>query len=210
MGGFGSGKKFGADCTEDFRSIDIKVWQCEGFLNSERYFDWQWLRNGEKIAAISIKVEALQLRLIYSYCRNGDDWESLDYPVRLQTTTCNYGGLRYWFTCPAVGCGRRVAMLYLGGKYFACRHCYQLVYQSQRETKSIRGYRGADKIRVILGWEPGIANPIGKKPKGMHWRTYNRMMEKYLAYSKDSFRGMLVILKKVDARFTEMAKTLNH
>jgi hypothetical protein len=35
-----------------------------------------------------------------------------------------------------VGCGRRVGKLYLppGGKYFGCRHCYNLTYTSSNES----------------------------------------------------------------------------
>lgn len=202
MGGWGSGRKFGADCTEDYRSIDIRRWQRDGYLVAGRYLDWQWTRNGEKIAAIGAKVECGYLRLIYNYrASNADAWEPLDYTIRLQTTPCNYGGVRYWFTCPAVGCGRRVAILYAAGKYYACRHCYHLAYQSQRETKSDRGHRGANKIRAKLGWEPGIANPRGTKPKGMHWRTYNVLMLKHLVYSNDACLGTITALKKMDSKF---------
>lgn len=62
------------------------------------------------------------------------------YPI--VATPCNYGGLRYWFICPAskngVYCGRRVGKLYLpvGYKYFACRHCYELTYRSKIELYS--------------------------------------------------------------------------
>ena len=161
-----------------------------------QYLNWQWLQNGEKVAAIGVRVETGKLQLIYNYQRNGGDWECLDYPVYLQTTTCNYGGMRYWFTCPSAGCGRRVAVLYLGDKIFACRHCYQLVYQSQRESKSHRGYRGADKIRNKLAWSPGIINSYGDKPKGMHWKTYCRLLSKHTNYSNDVYAGMVATMKK--------------
>jgi hypothetical protein len=190
MGGYGSGRKLGADCTEDYRSIDIRRWQRDGYLVLGRYLDWQWTRNGEKVAAISVKVETGQLRLIYSNQRNGGEWESLDYPVRLQTTACHYGGVRYWFTCPAVGCGRRVAVLYMGGKYFACRHCYQLTYKSQRETSDDRADRRANNIRARLGWPLGIANPNGGKPKGMHWKTYHRLAATHDDYVNQSLLGI--------------------
>jgi hypothetical protein len=204
MGGFGSGRKFGMDCTEDCRSIDIRRWQREGYLTPGRYLDWQWLRNGEKVAAINVKVETGQLRLIYSYRRSGDEWESLDYPVKLQTTRCNYGGERYWFSCPAISCGRRVAVLYLGGKYFACRHCYQLAYKSQRETVDDRASRRADKIRDKLHWEPGILNGNGWKPKGMHWKTYWRLVTQHNHYSDQALMGIMAKFKIVDKRLSTL------
>lgn len=209
MGGLGSGRKFGANATEDYQQIDIRRWQREGLLKPGISFDTTWSRNGEKIAAISVRVESDQLRLIYNFRKSNDaEWESLDYPVKLQASSCHYGGIRYWFTCPAIGCGRRVAILYAGGKYYACRHCYQLAYQSQREDKGDRGHRGANKIRQKLGWQTGIANPPEGKPKGMHWRTYNRLMLKQLRYADDVHRGMIATFKRLGLKFDEIEKLL--
>lgn len=38
-----------------------------------------------------------------------------------------------------------------------------------------RANRKADRIREKLGWEPGDLNGDGVKPKGMHWRTFERL-----------------------------------
>ena len=74
------------------------------------------------------------------------------------------------FICPAAGCGRRVAILY-GGGIFACRHCHQLAYFSSREDAGDRAARRrAERLRARLGWEPGILNGEGGKPKWMRWR----------------------------------------
>ena len=114
--------------------------------------------------------------LAYRFCSGGDDWTDEQYPVRLVRTPCHLGGLRPWFLCPARGCGRRVALLYGGGDIFACRHCYKLAYASSREAVSDRALRRADQLRERLGWAPGILNAEGEKPKGMHWRTFDRLV----------------------------------
>jgi hypothetical protein len=194
MGGFGSGRNFGADCTSDHRSIDIRRWQRDGLLNAGRQFNWQWSRNGEATGNINVKAEMGLVRLFYSIRQDGEEEESLDYPVMLQTTSCHYGGVRYWFTCPAVGCGRRVAILY-GGKIFACRNCYQLAYQSQRETENDRLIRKADKIREKLNWGYGILNGNGWKPKGMHWKTFWRLQAIHDASVNQSLIGMAARFK---------------
>ena len=209
MGGWNSGRHGGTDCTDDCRSIDIRRWQRDSLLITGRSFNWQWTQSGETVANIGVKAEGGRVMLSYRYRRNEGEWQSLDYPVKLATTSCTYGGVRNWFTGPAVGCGRRVALLYLGDKYFACRHCYRLAYNSQRETKGDRGYRGAGKVREKLGWMPGIANPPAGKPKGMHWRTYNCLVAKHLAYSNDAYIGMLATIKRVDSRFAEIERRLN-
>ena len=98
-------------------------------------------------------MRAEQDRVILIYRRrSGDgDWRDEHYAVRIVRTPCNLGGWRAWFICPAVGCGRRVAILY-GGAIFACRRCYQLAYASSREDAGGRATRRADRLRARLGW----------------------------------------------------------
>lgn len=97
---------------------------------------------------------------------------SQNQTVGLTKTRCNYGGFRFWFICP--GCFRRVAVVYLSGDV-RCRRCHGLVYSSERESPQDRRFRKANKIRHRLGWRPGIANLDWRKPKGMHWKTFNRL-----------------------------------
>ncbi len=69
-------------------------------------------------------------------------------------------------------------MLY-GSGIFACRHCHQLAYASAREDAGDRAMRRADRLRARLGWEPGILNGDGGKPKWMRWRTFDRLSERH-------------------------------
>ena len=192
MGGVGSGRHYrhGGDCTDDYRRIDVRYWQREGLLQAGTSFSCSWSRNGETIADINVRTETDRVFFNYRHRRNGGEWKHEDYPVRLDWTACNYGGRRAWFLCPAVGCGRRVAILY-GGAIFACRHCYRLAYRSQREAAHDREMRRADKIRERLGWMPGILNPSGGKPKGMRWQTYLRLMAEYDAAANASLAGSM-------------------
>jgi hypothetical protein len=65
----------------------------------------------------------------------------------LEWTACNFGRERPWFVRPRAECGRRVAILYGPGKYFLCRHCYDLRYESQREDNKDWALRRAQKMR---------------------------------------------------------------
>lgn len=59
-----------------------------------------------------------------------------------------------------------------------CRQCYQLAYPSQREDAGDRAARRAHRIRDRLGWPGGVLEGGGwGKPKGMHWRTYERLCD---------------------------------
>ncbi len=182
MGGKGSGRRWhddAAECTGDYRQLDVRRWQREGFLIPGRAFGWQWTSDSEPVAWIQVRAETDRVILTYRYQRGDEEWRDECYPARLDWTPCNYGGARVWFRCPAVGCGRRVAILYLGSAIFACRHCYRLVYPSQRENPGDRAMRQADKIRERLGWKSGILNGEGSKPKGMHWRTFVRLTARH-------------------------------
>ena len=133
---------------EDCKSIDITWLKREGFLCGVASRTIRWTNAaGEDRGSIGITVRMAgwgssdsTVRLKYTVSTHGStDSEHLDYEIRLATTPCNYGGVRYWFVCPlsvnGSACGRRVGKLHLppGGRYFGCRHCYNLTYKCQQE-----------------------------------------------------------------------------
>jgi hypothetical protein len=181
MGGPGSGNRwrYGAKATtNDYRTLDVRHWAREGVLRPGYRGGWQWTRNGETVASIQMRAEQDRVILMYRHSSGGGEWKDEEYTVRLVRTPCHLGGSRAWFICPAVGCGRGVAILY-GGSIFACRHCYQLAYASAREDVGERAARRANRLRARLGWEPGILNCDGSKPKWMRWRTFDRLTAKH-------------------------------
>lgn len=42
-----------------------------------------------------------------------------------------------------------------------------------------RATRRAEKIREKLKWDPGVLNGDQWKPKGMHWRTFERLCDQH-------------------------------
>lgn len=176
MGGIGSGRLWyydAKDTTSSYRNLDIRQLDRRDLLKVNNSFIWQWVRDGETIASIQMAVQSNHIMLSYRV-NQGDEWVDQKYPVYIERTSCHLGGRRPWFRCPARGCEKRVAILY-GGNIFACRHCYRLAYQSQREGGYYRAIRKIDKIRNLFNWESGFLNGEGMKPKGMHWRTFNRL-----------------------------------
>lgn len=210
MGGMGSGRRnqSGKDTTEGARPLDIRKLQRAGVLIPGRLFGWQWTVYDRPVADIQIRVEADRVVLIYRHRLSGDsEWQDVQQPVYLAHTTCTYGGKRPWWLCP--NCGRRVAVLYGPGKLYACRHCYKLVYECQRETYDDRAARRADTIRRKLGWDIGIFNPQGGKPKGMHYRTYQRLTHKHNAHVGVSLSGIAKRFGMIEKSLGGIGEDLN-
>lgn len=169
---------------------------------------WKWSRNREEVASMQIRTEADLVIFNYRIRNTGGEWQPMEYPVTLEWTSCNLGGRRVWFLCPARGCGRRVAILF-GGSIFACRHCHRLAYASQRETDDDRAMRRADRLREKLKWEPGFLNGDGAKPNGMHRRTYERLVAQHDAHVEASLAGMARRLGLVGRGFAGIDDLLN-
>ncbi len=98
----------------------------------------KWVFGGGE-SGVGFIVDVLNRPYIrFQYIIGSDeDKKRFDYRAELETTDCHFGGKRYWFICPLIWdgtkCRRRTGVLYLGGKYFGCRNCYDLAYQSQQE-----------------------------------------------------------------------------
>ena len=114
------------------------------------------------------------MRLVYRTKRAGDDWRDVRDKIPLVSTPTQFGGQRQWFQCPS--CEKRCRILY-GGSLFRCRRCHRLRYETQYEPPFARAATRALKIRERLGGRGGIDDPFPAKPKGMHWKTYGRLVD---------------------------------
>ncbi len=182
MGGSGSGRRTFSDTVEDCRCLDVNWMMREGYIKAgwHRTGSVYWSRNGERVASIGYEARMDEsppfVRLIYTV----DQTEKFDYRVGLTATYPHLGGVRWWFVCPARGCGRRVGKLLKapGVKYFVCRHCLGIGYQSQRQAEMFRALEKAQKIRERLGGSTCTWDPFPEKPKRMHWTTYEKLRRK--------------------------------
>jgi hypothetical protein len=168
LGGRGSGRHpdpRAKATTEDYRGLDVRRLERERLLASKRDLNLRWLRGDRVLASVRITIEAGRVVVLYRHRL---------FPLRVDWTPCNYGGQRAWVLCPR--CDRRVAIVYFQGtKAFACRRCHRLAYRCQREAADERAFRRANRIRERLGWKPGILNPEGHRPRGMHRETFERL-----------------------------------
>lgn len=188
MGGFGSGLQCGSDrktLAEECMCIDIRILKRNGLLEPMSSGSWRW-QNG---CYIDIRTTFGAVELFYKTSYNEQPLESVYIKARLSWTRCNYGGWRPWFKCPAEGCGRRVAKLYIVRKYFLCRHCCDLAYLSQRESRECRLLDRAQGIYHRLGANSRDDLWSVPKPKRMHRTTYDRLIRRAEELELDSLRA---------------------
>jgi hypothetical protein len=186
----------GRTTCESCNSIDVRRWHREGRLRAGQWFSCSWTWGDEPSGSISVRTETDAVVLMFrSRCPGDSEWMSVDQRVPITWSTCHFGGLRPWFRCAVHSngryCGRRVAKLYAAGELFACRHCYGLAYESQQEPMHQRGLGRAQKIRLQMGGSQNMFEPFPDKPKGMHWRTYDRRRGAHDVAEARSTMGMM-------------------
>jgi len=133
---------------EECKSISIKWLSQHDYFCGFKSGGIEW-KNGLSKATDSIGIQVsidernTDKNYIRIYYTQTDyftkEKKEYDYQIPITTTSCNYGGVRYWFCCPLTVndkfCGKRVGVIYLPplGKYFGCRTCYNLTYKSCKE-----------------------------------------------------------------------------
>ena len=163
----------GRDTTESYRNLDVRRWQREKLLNAGSSFGWQWSHDGEVLASIGVRAETGRVILSYRHRQDEEPWRSVEYPVLLEWTPCQFGGSRAWFLCPSKGCGRRVAT----STEARFLRVVTVIDSYIKASTSVweRAMSRARKIRVKLGGSPDITEWFPPKPKGMHRSTYERL-----------------------------------
>lgn len=176
---------------EGCHCLDVNELHREGSLKPgvTCHVSWTRVSDATVIASVSVAATQGELRLHYALREPDGEAEEISYVVRLTHTGCNYGGQRPWFVCPGVvhgvPCGRRVGKLYNRGRYFVCRHCHELAYESQRRGAAARLWATAADLRHRLG-QNGVRRrgwaqaplPPPMKPPGMHQNTYVRTLDR--------------------------------
>ncbi len=80
------------------------------------------------------------------------------------------------------------------------RVSHQLAYESQREDREALALRRARKLRGRLGAFGGVLGPMPGCPRGMWWRTYDRVFNQIVTAERVGARKMLRLLARTDRR----------
>ena len=166
MGGFGSGRwQKGKPLTSERMPPDIRDMHRSSKGCGTAYEPWHgggnvyvWFQ--ESVANVEARIPGQPTQ-----CQ----------AIEMVRTKPTFGGYRNWWKCPC--CASRVGVLYWSGWRWQCRRCAGLVHESTRQTEDSLAYARVNKIRQKLGWGGGLCSPMGGKPKGMHWRTYAKLMQ---------------------------------
>lgn len=203
MGGIGSGNRLQSGRLTVGQCLQIKVSDIKkhGLFAKPALWQWRWSK-GSTIT-VDTRLEGW-VTLKYTV-----DEQAREYGIRLENIPQHLGGERVWFTCPNTRCARRCKTLYLRGGYFICRQCQNLGYVSEQASKVDQPFHRISKIRDRLRWTPGYLNGHETKPKGMHWATYNRLVQQHDKYARMLNLTMQRLILRTNTRLNSINKDTN-
>ena len=173
MGGIGSGaRQRYARKTDCMHRLDLASFRRDCFVAGYEG-SVTWSRNGQKTGSIGYRLWQDKMQLHYAYTSGGEKW-SVEDTFAFAFTAQPFGGERRWIVCPS--CQRQCSVLY-GGARFRCRRCHGAVYPSQYDPFPQLPWSRCHRVRERMGGEQRLSGAFPAKPKGMHWRTYNRLRE---------------------------------
>ena len=173
MGGPGSGSwvRTGTKPNSDLlpRLSISDVGKAVGLKHPGNVGQLSWTFKGDAVCAYRAMYDGVSVHL---HCESDTQQQS----IRFASTPCNFGGKRLWFLCP--DCDRRAAVVYLVSNRWSCRICGQVRYSCQLEVPAARLERRLQKVRRELGVSSNLWEAPKSKPKGMHWKTFVRLMNR--------------------------------
>lgn len=194
MGGYGSGGRNWTGRPLDWQTTALAANDVAkaGALEDGAVHSWWWRWSNGQESSIKTHGRGRHQGVVLDYTHyplNGGETRQVWTHVAVDWTPCHFGGFRVWWLCPT--CGRRCLKIYGWGGRHACRVCQRVAYATQRETPEDRIQTRANKLRKRLGGEPGV-EMMPRKPKGMHWRTFERHYAELLAADDAFYRWVEV------------------
>jgi len=176
---------YGGPTVEQTPSIEIDVFRRAGYVGTPAT-NWWVYRNRLFCAGIQPK-------------HWDDNAVTLDKQIlRITHLPWHFGGQRAYFLCD---CGRRVGKLYRPtGHPWRCRKCYGLTYATKQSAPRPRLILKAQKIRELLGGKLGVLDTFPDRPKGMHWRRYDRLRRQHDQAVQASIGSLAPFAKRMLSR----------
>ena len=174
--------------------LNINQLISDGFVQPGRVTplsDFHWLGDEGEVRATA-RIEADLTNPSADGARYGTmhihaNW--INQTVRLVGCPRHFGGLQWYFLCPVQNQCVSVLWSLPGRRFFAGRKSLgkEVAYLSQYHPPEARAHYSADKLCDRIGG-PGASEEwdVPPKPKGMRWRTYERLSHKLEKYRSDA------------------------
>jgi hypothetical protein len=211
MGGWGSGRQYGAPVAEECLRVDLPWMLRNGRAvpGLHRGGTLSWNCGGEPSGSISYQANLIDpdnASLILTYKRGtGSEAEEVRQEILLTCTKPNYGGRRWWMICPYRG--HRVSILYKpgNGDRFASRKAWRVQYKSQRIANRDKPFEALYRIQKRLGCQEGWELPI-RRPKGMWHRTYAKLEDRFYQLNDECTLHMMAMVGLLKGRVQRTKK----
>src|SRR5580704_5604521 len=177
MGGPGSGRRGSKRAVEDLIGLSLSILLQNNQLahrSTALSLDWENAL-GQSLMDLAVEIKPLGEGLVLTIPGIGQS-------LALRSTTLHFGGLRWWFSCPGRGCGRRCGNLYYdrSANGFLCRLCLRLTYRSSQESHKHDSLMGS--MAAKLGKSPEqVAGAVRRLP-GLYRRPWVRKRDRRPEY----------------------------
>lgn len=165
---------------EQSKRIPLTLMKKNGHLENRMYEGvFNWWHNGHDNGSANFLVDSRHsaqenyLELSYIHVSG----EEIQFRIKMDYTVPHFGGRRWVFICPIQGCSNRTRILFQVGKYFGCRKCAGVIYNSQNNPELTRGYPW-----VVYDLERRKRNIKRKVHNGGPTKRYQRLLNKYGKY----------------------------
>lgn len=106
----------------------------------------------------------------------------LSHTLELEKNPCQFGGHRGAVKCLMCternfGCISAARTLFVSSQGPICRRCMGLPYRSQKGDPLASLYMKLNRLRFSLGCAPGAGPLLPNRPKGMHSRVYQEIIQ---------------------------------
>lgn len=184
MGGYGSGRPGWRPRASEMLRLDVTRLRREGMLAPGRLSTLVWSFSGGRESTVGIRGEVGAVVLEYRVWTPDGPPQRVEERLAVKWSPCPFGGASASLICPSCG---KPARVFYAKRFFRCKRCLNVAYQSQLERKGDRMMRKAHRLRGRLGWSHEAHLP--DKPKGMRWKTYFRLVREVVEAEREFVRS---------------------
>ena len=145
---------------------------------------WRSTRTKKQTGSVAFSADENGITLQYTWTPYGGESQQMQERIEWDWLQVGFGR-RPYFECPV--CGKRCARIAFRGGRWGCKQCAGACSDTENDRPYYRLMARCQKIREErLKWKPGES--WGERPKGMHKRTFFRLVEQAEELDQRSLR----------------------